>query len=405
MELPSEITLIDVTGKRFTFKALENLQDFLKTEANFWEEKDNQSNTGGPSNPYFKIFNSFHNSYTQIDSWENVSSWDTTTFNNQLGSVISNYFNQFPSYWIWSGHDFIETWLESYEYSDRTGDAFLDVILKKQLNHRDDFSILRGYILAYEFIQQGDSLLTKRRLAEKATFATVRGQLSKKKDELITEVTDFQNRIIDWKDLTQNEIDTWQKNQIKHHDDTALNHSTHFQERISAWTKNVGDLEDKYKEKLRFDGPATYWKESAAKFRKQGYYWTFLLVLLSSVFIVYLSNFFIVWLSGQKVALKLETLEGVVLFATIVSAFAILIKTFSRFAFSSFHLQRDAEEREQLTHLYLSLSNEQEVDAESRKIVLQALFSRSETGLLANESGPTMPGIGEVVNYIGKVGK
>lgn len=405
MELPSEITLNDVTGKRFVFKALENLQDFLKTEADFWELKDSQSNTGGPSNPYFKIFNSFRNAYAQIESWENVSSWDALTFNNQLSSVISNYFNQFSSFWIWSGHDFIESWLESYEYSDSTGDAFLDVMLQKPLNHRDNFNILRGYILAYEFVQQGDSLITKRRQAEKATFATVRGQLSKKKDELISEVTDFKNGIIDWKDLTQSEVDEWQKNQIKHYDDTALNHSTHFQERISAWTKSVGDLEDKYKEKLRFAGPAAYWKESAVKFRKQGYYWTFLLVLLSSIFIVYLSNFFIVWLSGQKIALKLETLEGVVLFATIVSAFAILIKTFSRFAFSSFHLQRDAEEREQLTHLYLSLTNEQEVDAESRKIVLQALFSRSETGLLANESGPTMPGIGEVVNYIGKAGK
>ena len=31
------------------------------------------------------------------------------------------------------------------------------------------------------------------------------------------------------------------------------------------------------------------------------------------------------------------------------------------------------------------------MDKESRDIVLQALFSRSETGLLAQEHGPTMP--------------
>lgn len=128
-------------------------------------------------------------------------------------------------------------------------------------------------------------------------------------------------------------------------------------------------------------------------------------MLISCVFILYLSNFFIAWLQGHPIELKLQTLEGVVLFASVISAFALLVRTFSRLAFSAFHLQRDAEEREQLTHLYLSLSNETEVDVESRRIVLQALFSRSETGLLTNESGPTMPGMTEVVNLIGKGGK
>jgi len=50
----------------------------------------------------------------------------------------------------------------------------------------------------------------------------------------------------------------------------------------------------------------------------------------------------------------------------------------------------------------LSLANETNVDDESRKIVLQALFSRSDTGLLANDSGPTMPGVTDVVNLISR---
>ena len=58
---------------------------------------------------------------------------------------------------------------------------------------------------------------------------------------------------------------------------------------------------------------------------------------------------------------------------------------------------RDAEEREQVTYLYLSLSEETNVDEEARSIVLQALFSRSETGLLNQEHGPAMPGVSEAV--------
>jgi hypothetical protein len=53
---------------------------------------------------------------------------------------------------------------------------------------------------------------------------------------------------------------------------------------------------------------------------------------------------------------------------------------------------RDAEEREQLTYLNLSLTNESVIDEKSREIVLQVLFSRSETGLLNNEHGPKVPG-------------
>lgn len=96
MELPSEITLNDVTGKRFVFIALENLQDFLKTEADFWELKDSQSNTGGPSNPYFKIFNSFRNAYFQIESWENVSSWDSV-FTKHPAEALALLYAALPS--------------------------------------------------------------------------------------------------------------------------------------------------------------------------------------------------------------------------------------------------------------------------------------------------------------------
>jgi hypothetical protein len=62
---------------------------------------------------------------------------------------------------------------------------------------------------------------------------------------------------------------------------------------------------------------------------------------------------------------------------------------------------RDSEEREQLTYLYLSLKNQSAVDDNSKDIILQALFSRTETGLLAQEHGPTMPGI-ELIKTVTK---
>ncbi len=130
------------------------------------------------------------------------------------------------------------------------------------------------------------------------------------------------------------------------------------------------------------------------------------MALTAAVTIIFFSYFFISWLLGLKTEIKLNTLEGIILFGVIISSFAILIRTFSRLAFSSFHLQRDSEEREQLTHLYLALSNETDIDVDSRKIVLQALFSRAETGLLGHENGPTMPGgLSDIVSNLSRSGR
>ena len=74
-----------------------------------------------------------------------------------------------------------------------------------------------------------------------------------------------------------------------------------------------------------------------------------------------------------------------------MAVYAFLVRILSRLALSSFHLMRDAKEREQLTYLYLSLSETDPSEKESRDIVLRSLFSRSQTGLLTNESGPSIP--------------
>ena len=77
---------------------------------------------------------------------------------------------------------------------------------------------------------------------------------------------------------------------------------------------------------------------------------------------------------------------------TIISFLAFFIRTFSKLTFSSFHLVRDAEEREQLTYVYLALQKEKGVDQTERHLIMQSLFSRADTGLLKDEGSPTMPG-------------
>lgn len=51
-----------------------------------------------------------------------------------------------------------------------------------------------------------------------------------------------------------------------------------------------------------------------------------------------------------------------IVFITFVSFLAFVIKTFAKLMFSSYHLSRDVEEREQLTYVYLALKKEGGVD-------------------------------------------
>ncbi|GAE48464.1 hypothetical protein JCM21738_5611 [Mesobacillus boroniphilus JCM 21738] len=59
----------------------------------------------------------------------------------------------------------------------------------------------------------------------------------------------------------------------------------------------------------------------------------------------------------------------------------------------------------QLTHLYLALINENAITTEERSIVLQALFSRADTGLLKGDSSPTIPDSGLIGQLLKANGK
>ena len=80
-----------------------------------------------------------------------------------------------------------------------------------------------------------------------------------------------------------------------------------------------------------------------------------------------------------------------------VAIFGFGIRVLSKLVFSSFHLMRDAQERNTLAMLYLSLFNEDVVDENSRDIVLQALFSRAEIGLIVSNSPPTLPSVSDLL--------
>ena len=69
-----------------------------------------------------------------------------------------------------------------------------------------------------------------------------------------------------------------------------------------------------------------------------------------------------------------------------------MLRLFVKMTMSSFHLSRDAKERNNLTYFYLALIENKAVSKKERALILNSLFSRLDTGLLKGDSSPTMSG-------------
>lgn len=398
--------IYDVTGQTTSFSTYRNLYDFCVTEKTFWEKQRNRvrdASKNSINHAYLNSADTFGEIINTLDGIkEAIKSYDENQLIQFFNNLQNNYSNHLRNNWIWSGQAFAESFVECLlKGGEQAANAFIDYVVRKQTSNVQQFACYNGYLMGYEFDFQ-NSDICKRSQGERASLEDLRTQLSERKNQLFSEVDSLKHDFLDW-DATNREDSTRLYRAHKYLGERKIrNQNRKFNRQVTDWKQAITDLEKTYEEKLKLKKPAEYWSKAARKYGIQGGLWTLGIVALAVVGLVYFREFFIAWLQGKEIAVQLNSLQGVILFGSIGTVYAFLVRVFSRLAFSSFHLMRDAEEREQLTYLYLSLTNESEMDKQSRDIVLQALFSRSETGLLAHEHGPTMPGIGDMLKTVSK---
>ncbi len=172
-------------------------------------------------------------------------------------------------------------------------------------------------------------------------------------------------------------------------------HFTEMHTQTDAYFKEkdnrCNELEKLYTEKLRLQAPAEYWKKLAKKYTVTGSLWLTLSILSSVGIVVTLiatlanlpnlfpedSHWFVIFRSTA-------------ILTVVTSVLVYLVRYFIKIAMSSLHLARDARERENLSHFYLALIEKGAVSDKERAIILNSLFSRSDSGLLKGDSAPTM---------------
>lgn len=391
--------LTDCAGHIQSFQSLRSLVRFSEEEASFWKgQRQIVDEKLKINHPHLSAEALFTKVASTIQGWkDSIDDWDDNEVSRQLGQLQQNQLRNVPQVWLWSGHPFVEPFVQCLkDHGEKTGNAFLDFAIRNSVQNISNMEHFKGYMYAYEFANQ-DSPIIKRRNGEKVSLGHLRTQFTDARDKLFSEANELNNEFVTWNNQsreTSNRLLNIQKSLGQR---KIRSQSKAFEGHLSEWAEKISTLEKTYEEKLKLKKPAEYWAKAARKYGVQGGLWILAIVTLVVVALINFQEIFVTWLQGKETPIQLNTIQGVILFGSIAGVYAFLLRILSRLAFSSFHLMRDAEEREQLTYLYLSLTNEAEIDKGSRDIVLQALFSRSETGLLVQEHGPTMPGASEAL--------
>ena len=252
-----------------------------------------------------------------------------------------------------------------------------------------------GYILAYEHELQDETEIQQRRNNEKISLGRIRSDFEKYLEEAGNHVQEITKDTLDNFREHLQKVDDLEKKKEELFDQWFGNSQNEYQDFYSKMVSDADEMKELFRDGLRFAGPVKHWRRRALKMKKDGAFW--IRWLVGSSVVVALSLFSLLifipegmtrsLFAGEPVAIK-----WAILYVTFISFMVYAVRTFAKLTFSSYHLARDAEEREQLTHVYLALKKDGNVEEKDRILVLQSLFSRAETGLLKDDSSPTLPG-------------
>jgi hypothetical protein len=159
-------------------------------------------------------------------------------------------------------------------------------------------------------------------------------------------------------------------------------------------------LETNYREKLAFEDPADDWDGLSKKYAKSGIWWMVGGICMATIIVAMLSLLILFFFFFYEKAGWFNIARDTALVTVLVGVAIYALRIVFRLSLSSFHLSRDARERHRLTKFYHAMKDAGLADETDRPLIIQSLFSRSDTGLL-KDSTPELPV--PVAELVGKV--
>lgn len=366
---------------------LSSIHDFFIKQVEGWQKHETLPSEFKQSLNHFtqqiKNIEQFLENFINIEDENSIlKQWNN--IHKQLSSNNNNFFtfNSPETEFLISIHT---------QYPEYFQGAYSYIIGQFKINSKQDFI---GSLLAYEFESKGSSDLGNRIKSEKKSINRLRSEFQNQINQIETQLIEHLTKSFnDYKEYTLliDQFKIEKETLLNDWIDKAQNDFKNFE--TESKTK-ISELEKTYEEKLRLEKPAIYWSNRAKTLKREG--WKAIYLLISLVAFACISLYLLLWLTPGGMLLSfvkgdIQALKWSIIYVTFISFLAYGIRALNKVAFSSFHLARDSEEKEQLTYVYLSLKNDSMIEEKDRILILQSLFSRAETGLLKDESGPTMP--------------
>lgn len=165
-----------------------------------------------------------------------------------------------------------------------------------------------------------------------------------------------------------------------------------FKTKINEWKDNkenqINTLEETYKNKLQLEAPETLWESRAEKYRGKSERWiwyllAFIVGLLAS------GGFFVISIHDylQGTVKEIPFISKSFIYVALISFLIYIIRIIIKIIVSSQHMSMEYEQKAALTRFYQALIQDgKEVDKEEKLIIFNALFRKTDTGLIKSDN-------------------
>ena len=343
------------------------LNDKIKVLMKYLEEEDELTK----DRLYSFMYSNFSNNYNTFTN-------DTRVYNFSISSPIDkdneiSMIRIFIDYYLKSwAKDNLSTAIKNYVYIEKNKSY-----IGQYLNSTNAYSFLPAFFVFNKEIRK-----------EEMPFNNFQEEVVKPVSEKVERI---ELQIDEKLKETTNLIEEKDKDIINLFDDHK-NEIDEFKTKINEWRDNkerqIGILEETYKNKLQLEAPEALWERRAAKYRKKSNWWTSGLL----IFIVGLL------VSGGYFADKIhdyvqEMVKGVpfisksFVYVALISFLIYIIRIIIKIIISNQHMSMEYEQKAALTRFYQALIQDgKEVDKEEKLIIFNALFIKTDTGLIKSDN-------------------
>ena len=392
-QLPEKYILVN--QKSLTNKKIKNTQQliqYIAKEKEFWDYPgvNNNHMVSAYKNTYSKALTDIENAIKQLNSNKTSA---LTTFKNAINNAkstclinsetqLAKLFKKFSdkNSYFFQGFENAITGNPSASYYNYNG-WFEGFYFGMQ--YRNVIKSIEDYVQKYHTTYEEAVKNAEKQLSSIVENYT---SLLHTQEQKITEL---------WS--KNDEVLLKQKNNIDLYFETK---KQELDEYLQTKENKLVELEKTYDEKLKLSKPAEYWNKMATYYTKNGTKWLIISLVIAAITIGGLITFITLTPSLFDYNGDWYLISKNTALLTVITSIAIYILRITvKLCMSSTHLARDSKEREQLAYFYLALSKDGEVSDKERAIILNALFSRSDTGLLKGDSAPVMStNVADIIN-------